>query len=102
MLSLDLGKIRTAQERFEQLLRWTRIEKDGVTNDPAQWQAWEEAVSMVLGASRSAPQRHMAHAPPLSLGLACWFADARQPRDFLRHTGSKRMPVRTVLGFVGE
>ncbi|MGZ6528288.1 MAG: hypothetical protein ACXVES_14005, partial [Actinomycetota bacterium] len=34
------------QERFEQL-RWTRIEKDGITNDPAQWQAWEEAVSMV-------------------------------------------------------
>jgi len=29
-------------------------------------------------------------------------ADARQPGDFLRHTGSKRMSVRTVLWLVGE
>jgi hypothetical protein len=36
------------RERFEQLLRWTRMEPDGVTNDPGQWSAWEKAVAVVL------------------------------------------------------
>ena len=36
------------RERFDQLLRWTRIESDGVTCDPAQWQDWEAVVATVL------------------------------------------------------
>jgi len=36
------------RERFEQLLRWTRMEPDGVTYDPGQWDAWEKAVAVVL------------------------------------------------------
>jgi len=61
----------------------------------------EPGVPVVLGAARAAPERDMAHAAALALGLACGFADAWQPRDFLRHAGSKRMPVRTALGLVG-
>jgi hypothetical protein len=34
-------------------------------------------VAVVLGAARPASQRHMAHAPALAPGLACWFAGAR-------------------------
>jgi hypothetical protein len=59
----------------------------------------EPGVPVVLGAAVPAPQRHMVHAPA---ALGCFpggGADARQPGDFLRHTGSKRMPVRVVLGF---
>ncbi len=62
----------------------------------------EPGVPVVPGAARPAPQRHMAHAPAAFGGFPGRVADARQPRDFLRHTGSKRMPVRTALGFVGE
>ena len=36
------------RERFDQLLRWTRIESDGATNDPAQWEDSETAVAAVL------------------------------------------------------
>src|SRR5262245_26415456 len=32
------------RERFEQIIRWTRIEADGVTNDPAQWEDWKVSV----------------------------------------------------------
>jgi hypothetical protein len=62
----------------------------------------EPAVPVVRGAARPAPQRHMTHAPA---ALSCFpgrVADTRQPRDFLRHTGSKRMPVRAVLGLIRE
>jgi hypothetical protein len=62
----------------------------------------ERGVPVVLGAARSAPQRHMAHAPAAIGCLACWAAHTRQPRDFLRHTCSKRMSVRTVVGLVRE
>ena len=62
----------------------------------------EPGVPVVLGAARPAPQRHMAHAPAPLGGFPGRVADARHPGDFLRHTGSKRMPVRTALGFVGE
>ena len=62
----------------------------------------EPGVPVVLGAARPAPQRQVAHPPALALGLASWLADAWQPGDFLRHTGSKRMPVRAVLGLVGK
>jgi hypothetical protein len=62
----------------------------------------EPGVPVVLVAACPAPQRHMAHAPALSLGLACWFADAWKPRDFLRHAVSRRMPVRAALGLVGK
>ena len=32
------------------------------------------------------------HPPALTLGFTSWLADARHPRDCLRHTRSKRMP----------
>ena len=62
----------------------------------------EPGIPVVLGAARPAPQRQVAHPPALAPGFASWLADARHPRDFLRHTGSKRMPVRTTLGLVRE
>ena len=34
--------------RFEQLIRWTRVDADGITNDPAQWDDWETAVDAAL------------------------------------------------------
>jgi len=57
---------------------------------------------VVLGAARAAPQRQVAHPLALPLGFTSWLADARHPRDFLRHTRSKRMPVRTPLGLIRE
>jgi hypothetical protein len=59
-------------------------------------------VAVVLGAARPASQRHMAHAPALAPGLACWFAGARQLGDFPRHTASKRMPYGQHSGFIRE
>jgi hypothetical protein len=60
----------------------------------------EPGVPVVLGAARPAPQRQVAHPPALPLGLAGWPAGARHPGDLLRHTGRKRMPVRTVFRMV--
>lgn len=60
----------------------------------------EPGVPVILGAACAAPQRQVAHPPALALGLASWLADAWQPGDFLRHTGSKRMPVRALLRIV--
>jgi hypothetical protein len=37
------------REPIEQLLRWTEIESDGGTFDPAQWHDWEQAVARALG-----------------------------------------------------
>lgn len=34
--------------RFEQLIRWTRVDSDGITVDPAQWEDWETAVQAAL------------------------------------------------------
>jgi hypothetical protein len=42
------------------------------------WWLVRPRVAVVLGAARPASQRHMAHAPALAPGLACWFAGARQ------------------------
>jgi hypothetical protein len=52
--------------------------------------------------ARPAPQCHVAHAPAAFGGFLGRVADALQLGDFLRHTGSKRMPVRAVLRFVRE
>ena len=62
----------------------------------------ERRVPVILGAARPAPHSHMTQAPALPPGLTCWAAHAGQPRDFLRHTRSKRMSVRTLLRFVQE
>ena len=62
----------------------------------------ERRIPVVLVAARLAPHSHMAQAPALLARLACWAAHAGQPRDFLRHTGSKRMPERTALRLVLE
>ena len=43
------------RERFEQLIRWTRIESDGGTYDPAQWPDWEAAVARALGPESDLP-----------------------------------------------
>jgi len=37
------------KETIEQLLRWTEIEADGDSSDPAQWHDWIGAVRTVLG-----------------------------------------------------
>jgi hypothetical protein len=42
------------RERFEQLLRWTEIEPDGITVDPAQWADWQAAVDETLSAESEA------------------------------------------------
>src|SRR5205823_2533605 len=62
----------------------------------------EPGVPMVPGAAPPAPQHQVAHPPALTLGFTSWRADARHPRDFLRHTRSKRMPVRTPPGLMRE
>jgi hypothetical protein len=62
----------------------------------------EPRVAVVLVAACPAPHSHMTQAAALLPGLACWLAHAGQPRDFLRHTGSKRMPERALLGLVSE
>jgi hypothetical protein len=36
------------KETIEQILRWTEIEADGGTADPAQWHDWTDAVDSVL------------------------------------------------------
>jgi len=60
----------------------------------------ERRVPVILGAARPAPHCHMTQAPALLPGFACWAAHTGQPRDFLRHTRRKRMPVRATLGLV--
>jgi hypothetical protein len=65
------------------------------------WRLAEPGVPVVRGAARPA-QRHMARAPALLGCFRGWVANSWQPGDFLRHAGSKRMPVRTALGHVGE
>ncbi len=62
----------------------------------------EPGVPVILVAPRPAPQRHMAHTAAVLGRFPGRVADAREPGDFLRHAGSKRMPVRTALGLVGE
>ena len=62
--------------------------------DRVRWLV-EPGIPVVLDAACPAPQRHMAHAPATLGGFPGRVADTRQPRDFLRHTGSKRMPVQT-------
>lgn len=36
------------RERFEQLLRWTHVDSDGITSDPAQWGDWDAAVAAAV------------------------------------------------------
>ena len=43
------------RDRFEQLIRWTKIEPDGITSDPAQWPDWEAAVARALGPEDELP-----------------------------------------------
>jgi len=58
----------------------------------------EPGIRVVLGTARPVPQRKVAHPPALALGPARRLADAWHPWDLLRHTGSKRMSVRTTPG----
>ena len=34
---------------IEQILRWTEVELDGITYDPAQWPDWERSIATALG-----------------------------------------------------
>lgn len=43
------------RERFEQLIRWTKIAPDGITSDPAQWPDWEASVARALGPEENLP-----------------------------------------------
>jgi hypothetical protein len=43
------------RERFEALIRWTRVESDGITCDPAQWPDWEASVARALGPPNELP-----------------------------------------------
>ncbi len=72
--------------------RLRHLSADGTAVPDLMWRLIEPGVPVVLGAARPAPQRQVAHPPAPALGLASWLADARHPRNFLRHTGSKRMP----------
>ena len=41
--------------RFEQIISWTRIEADGTTSDPAQWEDWKASVARALGPQTELP-----------------------------------------------
>jgi hypothetical protein len=41
--------------RFEQIIRWTRVEGDGITYDPAQWEDWKASVARALGPESNLP-----------------------------------------------
>jgi hypothetical protein len=43
------------RERFEQIIRWTRVEGDGITYDPAQWEDWKASVARALGPESNLP-----------------------------------------------
>jgi hypothetical protein len=60
----------------------------------------ERGVALIFAVARTAPQRDMPCTPAPALCLARGLTDAWEPRDVLRHTGSKRMPVRTTLGLI--
>jgi hypothetical protein len=45
------------KETIEQLLRWTEIEADGGTADPAQWHDWADAVQSVIDQRLAAASR---------------------------------------------
>jgi hypothetical protein len=62
----------------------------------------EGGVPAILVAACAAPQRHVAYAAAAVGGFPGRAADARQSGDFLRHTASKRMPIRTKLELVGD
>jgi hypothetical protein len=62
----------------------------------------EPGVPVVLVAACLAPQRHVTHAPALALGLACWFADAGQPADFLRQPGESECPYGQCSGLLAK
>ncbi len=52
---LDQYNEREPPERKEsiaQLLRWTEIEGDGISYDPAQWHDWQAAVARAVGDSQ--------------------------------------------------
>jgi hypothetical protein len=57
---------------------------------------------VVLVAAPAAPQGQMTHTPAILGSFLCRPADARHPRDFRRHTASKRMPERAVLRLAGK
>lgn len=41
--------------RFEQIIRWTRIDDEGVTSDPAQWEDWKASVARATGPKGQLP-----------------------------------------------
>jgi hypothetical protein len=43
------------REPFEQIIRWTRVEGDGITYDPAQWEDWKASVARALGPESNLP-----------------------------------------------
>jgi hypothetical protein len=43
------------RSRFEQIIDWTRIEADGITSDPAQWEDWMASVERALGPNSNLP-----------------------------------------------
>lgn len=51
------------RERFANLLRWTEIERDGITSDPAQWPDWEAAVDATLADERFTPRQELRDDP---------------------------------------
>ena len=48
------------RQTIDQLLRWTKVESHGWTNDPTQWADWERAVTEAGGVTvpgRNVPDR---------------------------------------------
>jgi hypothetical protein len=43
------------RERFEQIIRWTRVEGGAITYDPAQWEDWKASVARALGPESNLP-----------------------------------------------
>jgi hypothetical protein len=43
------------RETIDSMLRWTELEPDGTSYDPAQWEDWKAAVAAALGLPFRAP-----------------------------------------------